>query len=1716
MTVKRTDKRFKILIGLMCVILLLSSIYPALSDLQKVNAADRVVYFDTSCTGADGSNHGWSKTMTNVYYYAYSSSGHTNGLQAMTSTGKFGKDGGKLFTANVDSSYTSIIFSSVSEWTSLGNDYRWQTTSLGLSGTEGKAFILNNSGIYDNEDGTTKRKQGMYTYTIPAAVSYAGQKFSVLNMTNSAQTLYYRFTDEQKSNGVWAETSTFNSGSKQALPLAERFYDYEAITVPADNANGPYTTVEIYDSESSTTPINKYFFEEGKILGRTYEYGVSELTTGKISYQAANPVATKAVNEALYLEKSSFKTAGTTVEGKNTTAITKSGNASYVTDSAISVSAYTTLNTDTDMSSMIITATDAGGNKYNMFGPENEGDNLITINDNVAIISGKYTVQSTDNKMDNGQKYITVKADFFDYQYDHVVTGTLNDLTYSQNYNYILQDMTYVVFQNQPGWDKVYVHYWGGWIGSTWPGVRMSYFRKGGGTSGNQYDEYIFAVPKGTTGLIFNNNSGLQTPDITFSDTGNNCFWYNGTEYGSWKDTTITGLPSTYADAKRPYLAVNEAISKSDYGTKSSYPMYMGQFWLPVDSNSGYTTLKTSSNAYSTTTAAAQRAAHVGDDEKYVIKNEQESGAYTNFGFGEKLNNFTWPANLAFRTETQTSGTHRPYDVIVQGLVNAKLSDGKLMDPGGNYSIPYFDYSWWTSQTSFTTSQQTSTTDATKKSVNMANYINYYKDGDFPFFEINSSQIKDFSVDGYDRDGKMLSDRSTNYSGTYYVFDSKEYSIRVTKDEKGNTEVSKSNLMHAESKNNDMVYDNYGDDGNGANVGLFPFNDPADGGNKSQKLHYGYGIEYDIEFYINENGTIDGTADGVPITFTFQGDDDVWVFLDDELVLDMGGAHKNAIGEINFHNKKTFISAIGNAGNPSIVSSNITNQYSDETNVKRSLNQTINDFSNAAKERVTVGKHRLRMYYMERGMLNSNLYVMFNLPMSLTRLDIQEDTDFKAVNAGFADATKYVADYDVFNYTVENKGTTNVVGSDYKTPSNTAVTRSNEESGTARTTTLAASGSSAQHKYDYKGSPGDNYVPMISDSGGVTYSVADPFTSNKTVTFDTRSVTEKNVEKKGVISLQYGEIATFNKQLNYGTGMRVTQLDTLSAPNGTSRTGSYNDNTGRTASKYYNTYMKSTPTDENSERRLYAGLYDLDHIDASNTDHVENLYNGKTNYSMNNVVNLQVDGTESKYNFNDPTDGANEYVHLRQVIVNEVKTVDLTIRKDFVTTETYTSPFSFEVHFSNVFGSTAGDTKINVGAIKYYKNGSSSPEQLGSDGSFELAANDYIVIKGIPVGTKFYVKETSVSETYELYESKSFNLGDEENPLELENDTETYARNIRKLGRLTVNKAVYGTDHATLDTTDTTPFTAVVSLTAPSGVNIKEFDIKANGEAITFNDDTTDFNITVSRDKPVVITGLPYQTTYTITEDDPPAGYTKHNVSGTNITYADSESGGVEQKIDNQSGESATIMNEKVQPVGSLTVKKLTFNTETENIMTGVEEEFPITIELSGLSSDISSSLDCKWNGSALDSTKLTTSYSGGTLTLTATIKPGDRADDSRALVISNIPEGTTYNVSENESTIPQNFAKSTKAYTGSAFKSTPAYTTSSGSYNYVLLRDTAKSIGGSNDYVVVENEFTPLVMPATGGTPIIFLLPFGIIAIALSGAALMIYKKKLIEEIEK
>ena len=167
-----------------------------------------------------------------------------------------------------------------------------------------------------------------------------------------------------------------------------------------------------------------------------------------------------------------------------------------------------------------------------------------------------------------------------------------------------------------------------------------------------------------------------------------------------------------------------------------------------------------------------------------------------------------------------------------------------------------------------------------------------------------------------------------------------------------------------------------------------PFN-TNDNDNYAGEIDYHFGMRADIPFSMTHNGRVNSTNDNSdPITFEFQGDDDVWIFIDGHLVIDLGGIHNRLRAKINFaENTITYSLPESNKSNPianpfgafNIEGFELTQKLYDDANGEGALGQTRPDFS--SKE-----AHTMSIFYLERGEGTSNCKIQFNLPMRDTLL----------------------------------------------------------------------------------------------------------------------------------------------------------------------------------------------------------------------------------------------------------------------------------------------------------------------------------------------------------------------------------------------------------------------------------------------------------------------------------------------------------------------------------------------------------------------------------------------------------------------------------------------------------------------------------------------------------------------------------------------------------
>ena len=328
--------------------------------------------------------------------------------------------------------------------------------------------------------------------------------------------------------------------------------------------------------------------------------------------------------------------------------------------------------------------------------------------------------------------------------------------------------------------------------------------------------------------------------------------------------------------------------------------------------------------------------------------------------------NLSWywkGANVAFGPNKETAGKD-----VAQGIVGKNLDDGNLItsytnENGDPVKVPFFNEDAYPNQ---------------------SKYMRFYNNLQFPFTKTtNDKGVSTYSFD---------SAKNT----VYYDYDNKKI---VRKDDL---------KIHDASKDN--------------SIGYFPFNSTDPDQSAKDNLNYGFGTQFTIPFTVTETGK---NVDGSEMEFNFTGDDDIWVYIDGALVLDMGGAHNKAEGKINFAKQEATIrtgtsnAKLGNSltvggRTPAEPNGNTTVKF-ENIMVKKSGSEPVT-LDKYMKKSGTV--HELKMYYMERGMWNSNMSISYSfvpLPSGLTLSKTLDTTD---VNAGLKNA---VQGLDNFDFKIQKK-----------------------------------------------------------------------------------------------------------------------------------------------------------------------------------------------------------------------------------------------------------------------------------------------------------------------------------------------------------------------------------------------------------------------------------------------------------------------------------------------------------------------------------------------------------------------------------------------------------------------------------------------------------------------------------------------------------------------
>ena len=264
----------------------------------------------------------------------------------------------------------------------------------------------------------------------------------------------------------------------------------------------------------------------------------------------------------------------------------------------------------------------------------------------------------------------------------------------------------------------------------------------------------------------------------------------------------------------------------------------------------------------------------------------------------------------------------------------------------------------------------------------------------------------------------------------YWYFDSKDTTLYLKQDSGQNSDSKyflQSTNNRGSSENVNASSDKQGQ------YGYFPFNETATGGVAST-YNYGFGTKLQMDFTLTDDGMVETNKIGednkkvkTNIKFFFSGDDDVWVFIDGKLALDVGGAHGKVSGLLEFgetedeksNNVTAYVSRV-KTGGTSDKDKDEKNGNSAVKTVKYN-NEDIYFYAQGTTLPLDKGqKHTLTMYYMERGMWESNMAVAFNFPDN-NELQVQKEVDL--TNVTDEDFKNCFKNQKIFNFTIQNQAT---------------------------------------------------------------------------------------------------------------------------------------------------------------------------------------------------------------------------------------------------------------------------------------------------------------------------------------------------------------------------------------------------------------------------------------------------------------------------------------------------------------------------------------------------------------------------------------------------------------------------------------------------------------------------------------------------------------------
>ncbi|MDD6489273.1 MAG: SpaA isopeptide-forming pilin-related protein [Clostridia bacterium] len=937
-------------------------------------------YFDTY-NNDTGSYNGWSVSC-NMYAHAFNGSTTNTGSPILMKkeTGITSENGGTIWSVIIGGVYSDLMFVNKESW---GSSKAYETESVSLSeysSYENPCFYLDGGYV----QGVGQKTLGCYDLS----VSIAGKQINFRDMTG---TLTGNITAVFSGDSIADKTETFASGG--------------SVNVPNDENNTPYTKVEFKDTNGNS--LGKYNLfndstdseytavEYNETSRNTFFYGATEKADNtKVSYWGTLPTGSGTItDQKLYLDDSIFPTSGTepTIQFNST-----SGAFTIGQDGGTAETAYS-YNISSISTNDIITVT-YSGTKYHFMWSDTD-NNMLTVSSDIATVSSVYGNSNTiyfDATLSKlSYAYVDHSASMPSYNNDKIYVQLKNSSTNAITTRPMTL-ATKTIGSNK--WNDVYK-------------IDLSDY------DFNTYDKIIFYSTNDGSWVNETTSKASRTVELDlpkntnktcfYADSSDDCIYNNGYRDGYW------GKPYTIRDAEKNKTGKDVVDIKTGTFVEDQNKMYINSTFY--DYYTDYELNGNNRDEYGVSTGKSHRnyvnfrQFDQALSDYYENKNVSVNDAiytghfqptYSNWGcpfnaIAGTMGLYGWNNNYNIFISNNNSnvdsdgnvktGSDGYYKYATQGIVNNTLDNGILKTYDGEAASPYFDEDFLSKNNS--------------KNTKLGEV---YPNVAFPFTK------KDVFNEGVD----------------YWCFDSAKTTLAMQQDITTNRyyledHTNDDDKNWSRNVNSTGTYD--GTDGVSTTYGFFPFNygDKKSTDNAASTYNYGFGTKLEFNFRLENGGKVLNN-NGQPIStkFLFSGDDDVWVFIDGQLALDVGGDHGQVTGMLDFAEKTAYVSQVKKSANNS---SNLSG-----TDLKKSItynydgtSETYKFYQSSTFEMNDSNTHTLTMFYMERGMWESNMKLAFNTTID-TQLDVEKEVDMSNVDEEIKNAISANVNALDFNFDIRS------------------------------------------------------------------------------------------------------------------------------------------------------------------------------------------------------------------------------------------------------------------------------------------------------------------------------------------------------------------------------------------------------------------------------------------------------------------------------------------------------------------------------------------------------------------------------------------------------------------------------------------------------------------------------------------------------------------------